>query len=411
MHSFSLVNSLSRTQEIFEPREQGHVKVFTCGPSIYRRPHLGNYRSFLYEDTLVRYLEYLGYQVERVINYTDVEDKAISEAEEAGKSVSELTEPIAKRFTDEAQLLRLKIPDYIPRSSTSVDQAVELIKHLMDRGMAYRADHHVFFNAERSRGFGALYGLDPRRWPQTRRRFSKDTYPGKRWNLGDFVLWHGNVDSNQAVWETELGRGRPAWNVQDAAMITKHLGYQVDIACGGIDNIYRHHDYNIAVIEGASGTDYARYWLHGEHLFVDGQKMSKSLGNVVYPETLLDKGYSAEQIRFFLIYGYYRDRLNLTMEDLDESSRLLSALHEKLQALRNGSSAEEPTASAEPVDSMLADFEAAMNDDMHVRRAVDSVIRHVDGLYQKHRDGDIDATTRSAFDAAVKRINAVLQVF
>lgn len=410
MHAFSLVNSLSRKQEPFEPREAGHVKIFTCGPSIYRRPHLGNYRSFLYEDTLVRYLEYLGYQVQRVINFTDVEDKAISEAEEAGKSVADLTEPIAQRFIEEGQLLRLKVPDYIPRSSTSVDQAVKVIKHLMERGMAYEADNQVFYNAEGFRGFGALYGLDPRRWPQTRRRFSKDTYPGKRWNLGDFVLWHGDVKSNQAVWETELGRGRPAWNVQDAAMITKHLGYQVDIACGGIDNIYRHHDYNIAVIEGASGKDYARYWLHGEHLFVDGQKMSKSLGNVVYPDTLLEKGYSAEQIRFFLIYGYYRDRLNLTMDDLAETSRILSALHEKLQALRSGSRTAGPAPSAEPVNAMVDEFEAAMNDDMHVRRAVDAVIRYVDELYRRHQAGDLDETTRSAFTAATERINSVLQV-
>jgi cysteinyl-tRNA synthetase len=151
-----------------------------------------------------------------------------------------------------------------------------------------------------------------RKWPKERRRFRRDTYNGLRWNLGDFILWHSYRGGEEVFWDTEIGRGRPAWNVQDAAMVTKHLGFQIDLSCGGIDNLYRHHDYTIAVVEAVSGRKFSRYWLHGQHLLVEWKKMSKSRGNVIYPDDLLRQGFSPEEIRFFLIYGHYRDKMSLT---------------------------------------------------------------------------------------------------
>jgi len=143
------------------------------------------------------------------------------------------------------------------------------------------------------------------RWPKEKRRFKKDTYHGQRWNLGDFILWHGHKPGDQVFWDTEIGRGRPSWNIQDPAIVTEHLGYTIDIACGGIDNLYRHHDYNIAVIEAASGKEFARFWVHGEHLLVDGKKMSKSVGNIVYPQDLMTKACTGQHIRFYLLYGHH----------------------------------------------------------------------------------------------------------
>ena len=251
MTGFCLTNTLTRKKEIFKPRRDKAVKMFTCGPSIYSRPHVGNYRTFLYEDILQRYLEYLDYRVERLINFTDVEDKSISEAREKGITLGELTNPVAERFFKEAELLKIKLPGHIARSSTSVDAAVRLIRSLLDKGYAYWHGKDVFYDPLKFKGFGKLFGLDMSRWPEKRRRFGKDTYPGQRWNLGDFILWHGykEKEGEGYYWETELGRGRPSWNIQDPAMITKHLGDQIDIACGGVDNLYRHHDYTIAVIE------------------------------------------------------------------------------------------------------------------------------------------------------------------
>jgi cysteinyl-tRNA synthetase len=221
-----LHNTLTDRKEIFRPRDRaGPVTLFTCGPSIYDQPHIGNYRTFLYEDILQRHLDYLGYDVNRLINFTDVEDKSIARAKELGMSVSQLTEPIAERFHRECETLRIQLPPGpVPRSSTSVDQAVVLIQRLLDKGYAYRHQKDIFYDPLKFKGFGKLYGLDMSRWPKKRVRFRQDTYPGQRWNLGDFILWRGrrNSSSDEPCWDTELGRGRPAWNIQDPAMITKH---------------------------------------------------------------------------------------------------------------------------------------------------------------------------------------------
>jgi len=290
---------MSRKLEEFKPIGDEKLRMYTCGPSIYQLPHLGNYRTFLFEDVLQRYLEYLGYNVERVLNLTDVEDKAIAEAEKEGTPLRKMTERNAKMFLRELKLLRAKPPDYLPRSSTSIEQAVHLIEELLKMGYAYWHEGNVYYDPLKFKGFGKLYRLDMTRWPKARRRFHKDTYPGNRWNLGDFILWHGFKQGDKVYWDTKLGKGRPAWNIQDPAMATQHLGFKADIACGGIDNIIRHHDYIIAVVEAVSGEEFARYWLHGAHLYVDGKKMSKSIGNIIYPKDLIDRGCNWQSIRFF----------------------------------------------------------------------------------------------------------------
>lgn len=293
-----LYNTMNRGVEQFRPRRKGEVKVFTCGPSVYRSPHLGNWRTFLYEDLLVRHLEYLGYSVERALNFTDVEDKAIAEARAKGQRLSQATEPAAEQFMTEAAQLDIKLPEPIRRSSTSVGEAATIIKRLLDKGHAYWHKGDVFFDPLTYEGFGRLYGLDMSRWPRRKVRFKKDTYPGQRWNLGDFILWHGCRHKDMECWETELGRGRPSWNIQDPAMVLQSLGEQMDIWCGGADNLYRHHDYNLAVMEAYSGRELARFWLHGAPLLVRGVKMSKSRGNVVYLADVLGQGYTARQVRF-----------------------------------------------------------------------------------------------------------------
>jgi cysteinyl-tRNA synthetase len=249
-----LYNTLTHRKEIFAPRMQGHVKLFTCGPSVYRKQHLGNYRTYLFEDMLLKYLEYSGLMVERAINLTDIEDKAIEEAREKNVSVEDLRRPFEEAFFNECQILKINLPNKILRATTSVDSATNLIKRLLDHGHAYWHDGEVFYDPLTYEGFGRLYGLDMSQWPDKKVRFRKDTYPGQRWNLGDFILWHKRKKEDKEVWwDTEIGQGRPAWNIQDAAMISKHLGFEIDIHTGGIDNLYRHHDYTLAIMEGASG--------------------------------------------------------------------------------------------------------------------------------------------------------------
>jgi len=406
-----LTNSLSKKKELFESRQKGKVSLFTCGPSTYSRAHIGNYRTFLYEDVLQRYLEYLGYHVDRVISLTDVEDKAIAEARAQGLGLKELTGPAEDRFFKEIDLLAIKLPEYIPRASTCIDQAVHLIKILLDKGYAYWHEKDVFYDPLKFQGFGKLYGLDMSRWPKKKRRFRRDTYPGQRWNLGDFILWHGG-ESNGVSWDTEIGKGRPSWNIQDPAIITKNLGYQIDIACGGADNLFRHHDYTIAVIEAISGESFSPYWLHGEHVLVNGRKMSKSSGNIVYLENLLEQGYTPGYIRFFLIYTHYRERLDFTMDNLEKPAGSLVSIKEMIRQLTSVKSGRNHTASRQArnlIEGMEDTFRERMSDDLDVKGAVDTVRKTLSRLMSLKMKGELSGSDAAKLRHILEKIDTVFQ--
>ncbi len=407
-----LRNTLTKRKELFSPRVPGHVKIFTCGPSVYRRPHLGNYRTFLYEDILVRYLEYLGYSVERTINFTDVEDKTIEAAAEEGREVLQVTTPVVEAFYHESELLGIKLPDYIPRSSTSIDEAVQIIQSLLEKGHAYWHDGNVYFDPLTYEGFGEIFGLDMSNWPKHKVRFSQDTYNGLRWNRGDFILWHGHDGDDMIHWDTAIGPGRPAWNVQDPAMTVQTLGYEIDIHCGGIDNKWRHHDYNRAVMESASGTEFARYWLHGEHLIVDSQKMSKSKGNVIYPETLMERGCDGQHIRYLLIYGYYRNKLNVTDKMMEARCNQLDELQEHVDALlaNTAGKAKRSQRMEAAAHEIIPIFEHAMNNDLHVAEAVDEVKGVVDELHFLSAGHGLPRDIRDSVQKSLRRVDSVLRV-
>ncbi len=414
-----LYNTMSRSVERFKPRKSGEVKIFTCGPSTYRRPHIGNYRTFLYEDIVVRYLEYLGYHVRRVINFTDVEDKAIVEAENAGKDVEEITGAVQKHFFREAELLGLKLPPEIPRSSTSVDQAVEIIQKLVKDGHAYWDKGDVLFDPLTFDDFGKLFRLDMSKWPKKKVKFRKDTYNGNRWNLGDFILWHGhdNEKPGSAYWDTEIGRGRPAWNIQDPAMILQQLGTQVDINCGGIDNIYRHHDYNIAIMESHSGKTYANYYMHGEHLIVDGTPMSKSRGNILYPDNLVERGYDHKHLRFFLIHEHYRKKLNFTDETFECTIGRLERVRSLVEKLteRSASSGKKKSNGSKSsvdqlVDSIESQFVKHMNDDFSVGVAFNAVTDTLEEIAKSDGGDQLNRDQKNRITRQLQSIDTVLGV-
>jgi cysteinyl-tRNA synthetase len=410
----SVYNTLTRKAEPFKPIEDMQVKMYTCGPSTYQRAHIGNYRTFLFEDVLQRYLEYLGYRVTRLITLTDVEDKAIAEAKKERLSVEEMTQRNEAKFFQDFELLKIKVPDYTVRASSVVDQAATLIKTLTEKGYAYWHRHegaeNAYFDPLKFEGFGKLAHLDMSRWPRKKRRFHLDTYPGTPWNRGDFVLWHGCNEGESVCWETEIGKGRPAWNIQDAAMVTKHLGFAIDVACGGIDNLVRHHDYTIAVAEGVSGRRFAGYWLHGAHLFVDGKKMSKSRGNVYYPVDLLAKGFRNDHVRFFLIYGLYREKLNFTWEKLAETSRKLDAFKRMVEDLEKAESAKS-SEEAEKLDARIfSGFEACMEDDLDVKAAFDTLHTTVAALHKLMKQGKLGAKDANAALNGLRGVDRVLQV-
>ncbi len=398
-------NSLGKRIEPFQPANGKVVNMFTCGPSIYQRAHIGNFRTFLFEDVLVRYLEYSGYSVKRGMNFTDIEDKAIKEANERKMTVKELTQKNIEEFLGEMSLLRIKIPEYLPRASEAVDGAVQIIERLLECKIAYRHGGNIYFDPLKFPGFGDLYGLDMTKWPAKKRRFHRDTYSGMRWNLGDFILWHGCRKGDSVCWDTRIGKGRPSWNIQDPSMISKHFQETLSIYCGGFDNLFRHHDYTRAILESIRPYAMAKFWLHCHHLHVNGQKMSKSKGNIYYTDTLLEHGYDIGEIRFFLIYGHYRETLNYSDKNMRSAADRLRAFREMVSAV-TGRADQEAKPAAEAVQRIGLVFAERMDDDLDVRGAIDGLY----GALAELELEDLKPAEASAITKALKEIDGVLRV-
>jgi cysteinyl-tRNA synthetase len=414
MEMLKLYNNLAKKTEIFKPTEDMMVKMYTCGPSTYQRAHIGNYRTFLFEDILQRYLEYLGYKVTRLITLTNIEDKAIMSAEAANLSVDQLTSRNEAVLFKEFEKLRIKRPDYSVRASTIVDQSVNLIKTLIDKGIAYNFTYqsakNVYFDPQRFPGFGRLAHIDLKKWPKTKRRFHLDTYPGMPWNKGDFILWHGCRERDRVCWDADLGRGRPAWNIQDAAMVTKHLGFSIDISCGGIDNLVRHHDYTLAIAEAVSGKPFARFWLHGGHLYVNGKKMSKSKGNVLYPDDLIVKGYRDEHIRFFLVYADYQQKRNFTWKNMAEQSRKLDSFREMVTDLHKAKSNCSDPKAGSLANTMTNEFRKFMNNNLDVKGAFDALHEIVSCLHKLMQEDKLNPQNADIAITCLREIDQVFQV-
>ena len=405
-----LHNSMGNELQQFKTREPNKAKVFTCGPSIYQQPHIGNYRTYAYQDILVRYLEYLGYNVKRSMNFTDIEDKAIKQAIINGHNdLTETTGPAKQAFYQDLEKLNIIRPIILGATET-VPGAIALIEDLIEKGFAYQGKNgNVYFDATKIKGplrpLYDSYHKTTSKLPKKVREFHMDGgYPGENRNLGNFILWHnleGKKTIKNTTWNSPWGKGHSGWNVQDPAIIQIALGDQVDIACGGIDNMTRHHDYNINVMEASTGKDYANYHLHGAHLLVDGQKMSKSVGNILYPDNLIENGLKGEEIRFFLIADkHYRQTSNFTTEATADSTAKLYELRCRLHfATHNWR--EQETGFAE---RLTAAFESNMNNDLSVAKAVDAMQAAIEEL-----PAISGKEAMKCYDA-VRKIESVLQI-
>ena len=405
-----LYNTMTRSIEEFKPRESNKVKIFTCGPSIYQKAHLGNYRTFLYEDLLVRYLRYTGYKTERSMNLTDIEDKAINEAKKNKTNVKSLTGRVLSIFRESLDGFGFLMPEHLIPASQSIEQSVKIIKTLVDKGIAYEHKGDYFFDPLKIENFGKLFGLDMSRWPKVRRRFSKDTYVGNRWNLGDFILWHNHRnDPDHPYWDTEIGRGRPSWNIQDPAIVTISLGDQIDINCGGIDNIYRHHDYNIAVMEGYTGKPYANYYMHGAHLFVDGKSMSKSRGNIIYPEDLAAEGVEWRDMRFFLTYTHYREKLNYTEKDFNKTVSGLIDFRSTVRNIKRCDGTGNTEAEA-LIKNIRPAFTAEMDNDLSLGKGFDAVQQQIKRIFAAGSKSPLSISQYDKMIKTLKEIDKVMNV-
>jgi cysteinyl-tRNA synthetase len=299
--------------------------------------------------------------------------------------------------------LEMKIPDYLPKASACVNKAVEIIEHLLSIKTAYWHNGNVYFDPLKFPGFGKLYGLDMSGWPSRKKRFHRDTYPGTQWNLGDFILWHGYRTGDAHYWDTRIGRGRPSWNVQDPSMISGHFHETLSIYCGGIDNLYRHHDYTLAILESVRPYPMARYWLHCEHLYINGRKMSKSRGNIVYVDSLRERGYALSEIRFFLVYGHYRERLHYSDKLMRLTVNKLRTLKRHVKEIER-KSAEKSGLRSFSVDRIEKAFAGNMDDDLNVKKAFDGICNVVSEI-------KADVLTPAEAAGIIKALREIDKVF
>jgi cysteinyl-tRNA synthetase len=403
-----LQDTLSGEVRPLEPLEPGHVRIYSCGPTVYGPVHIGNLRSFLFADILVRYLRYRGLRVTWVVNITDVDDKIIRGAAAAEVTIGELADRWLERFLVDAQALRMTKPDVLPRATEHIDDMVAMIETLLDRGHAYRTDDgSIFFRISSWPAYGRLAHLDPEQL-RVGERVEADEY-GKD-DVRDFALWKG-PKSGEPSWETAIGAGRPGWHIECSAMSTRHLGPSFDIHTGGVDLIFPHHEDEIAQSEAATGKPFVRTWLHCAHLQMSGSKMAKSTGNIARVGEILETGVDPRALRYALIAVHYRAGLNYTPDSLAAAAAAVDRLDAVLAALaayrENGPGDPDLPATLE---AATAAFEAALDDDLNVSAALAALFDLVRELNRR-----IDGRTLATEDAEraiawLRRIDTVLGV-
>ena len=376
--ALKLFNTLTRTVQDFVPLDPHTKKVglYCCGPTVYDFGHIGNFRTFVFADLLRRHLDFRGYDVQHVMNITDVEDKIIGRVGQAGTTLRDYTSRYETAFLDDLQALSCLRPHQLPRATDYIAEMIQLIEALMKRDIAYRApDGSVYFSIEKYQGCGCRYGqLVNLNFDQMRvgERVATDEYTKE--SLADFALWKARVPADGAVfWPSPWGEGRPGWHIECSAMSMKLLGPSFDLHLGGEDLAFPHHEDEIAQSEGATGRPFVKYWLHGAHLLVEGKKMSKSLGNFYTLRDLLGKGFSGREIRFLLLSAHYRESFNFMLDGLQGARGALGRLDECLSKLNDAAG---PT-SAAPDPEVLQRFTAALDDDLNISAAWGTVFEWV----------------------------------
>ena len=402
-----LFNTLGRKLEPFRPLLPGEARIYTCGPTVYNEVHIGNLRAFASQDLLRRSLRHLGYQVIQAMNLTDVDDKTILGAHQAGVSLPEYTEPFIRTFLRDLATLHVERVEHFPKATEHVPQMIRLIETLVAKGYAYVSDGSVFFSIAKDADYGRLSGFD---LDQARRgeRVASDEY-GKE-DVRDFVLWKA-VKPGEPAWDSPWGPGRPGWHVECSAMSMEILGETFDLHCGGVDLIFPHHENEIAQSESATGKPFVRTWLHSEHLLVDGQKMSKSLGNQYTLPDLLARGLSARALRYLFLSVHYRQKLNFTFESLDGAAGALRRVDEMRFRLLHAEEKGDPDPRlAEAADRLRRDFAAGLADDLNVAVALAAVFAFVKEVNVAIEEGRIGQGDRPRVVDVLADVDRVLGV-
>ncbi len=391
----SLYNTETRQKEALAPVDGKKIRMYTCGPTIYNFAHIGNFRTYVFEDLLRRTIQYFGMPVEQAMNLTDVDDKTIAGAIKNKTSLKEFTEPYRIAFFEDLKTLNIQPVEHYPAATDYIPEMIRLIQKLLDKGIAYKgADGSIYFSIRHFPRYGRLSHL---KLDELKINASGDNTADEyeKENLSDFVLWkiYDETRDGNIFWESPFGPGRPGWHIECSAMAMKLLGETIDIHCGGVDNMFPHHENEIAQSECCSGHTFVKHWLHSEHLLVDHKKMSKSLGNFYTLRDLLQKGYSGAEVRYLLLSSHYRMQLNFTFEGLDAaraSLHRIGDLLDRLQGIQQPGSAH----IAPLLEEAELAFKAALGDDLNISVALSvlfDLIRQLNALFDQRKLSRADA--------------------
>ena len=409
MAEIQLHNTLSGKTENFVSQKAGEVRMYTCGPTVYDYAHIGNYRTFVFQDILRRFLKLRGFKLNHVMNLTDVDDRIIANAAAAGKSIRDYTEKFVQTFFEDCKTLSIEAPEHWIRATDHIDDMVKLIQRLQQKTFTYPSEGSIYYRIAKFPEYGKLSHIDLT-GIQAGARVDNDRYDKE--SARDFALWKA-PKKGEHFWETPIGPGRPGWHIECSAMAMKYLGDTLDIHTGGIDLAFPHHENEIAQSEAATGKPFARYWLHAEHLLVEGEKMSKSLGNFFTLRDLFGKGYKPSALRFALASVPYRKQLNFTFDGLQQATSSVERLRNFADRLKQGKfPAGKQKGMAERIAKAAEEFDAGLSEDLNTARALAAVfdlVREANIAMDKGEFRQDDVSTVQEFLEAFDRVFALME--
>ncbi|MGA2586535.1 MAG: cysteine--tRNA ligase [Candidatus Aminicenantales bacterium] len=402
-------NTLNGKKEIFVPLVPGHVKLYTCGPTVYDYAHIGNFRAYIFEDLLKRFLKFCGFRVTHVMNITDVDDKTIRGAKAKGVDLNAYTTEYIRAFFADLEVLRIDPADHYPRATEHIPDMVRIIKALIEKGFAYRKEGSIYFSIAKFPGYGKLSKIDVEELQSTE-RVESDEY--EKEHARDFALWKA-PKPGEPFWETEIGPGRPGWHIECSAMSSKYLGQTFDIHCGGMDNIFPHHENEIAQSEAYSGEPFVRFWLHCHHLIVDGEKMAKSKGNFFLLRDLTEtRKIDPMAIRYLLLSTHYRKVLNFTFEALGQAQSALQRIKDFLYELENRSFSQGKSSEVQKLFRKTeGKFKDGLADDLNVSQAMTALfdfVKKINVLIKQEKLLADDAKDALSFVYSLNEVLAIL---
>ena len=403
-----IYNTLTRKKEEFKPIEEGKARIYVCGPTVYNYFHIGNARPFVVFDTLRKYLEYRGYKVKFVQNFTDVDDKIINKAREEGVTAPEISEKYIAEYFKDAAALNVKKADVHPKVSEHIPEIIDFVSTLIDRGYAYEVNGDVYFSTRKFKGYGKLS-----------KQNIEDLEAGARIAVGeikedplDFALWKAQKEEDEIAWDCPWGKGRPGWHIECSAMAKKHLGDTIDIHAGGQDLQFPHHENEIAQSECCNGVPFANYWMHNGYITIDTEKMSKSKGNFFTVRDILED-YSGEVIRFFLLSGHYRNPINFSDALMEQAKAGLARMENAKENLKHliansgGEMTDDEKAALDGYDKYREEFIAAMDDDLNTADAISAIFELVTAINTAVKDGASREFAQKSLDTLMELATVV----